>query len=397
MSTVSPEPTGTAPSGTPPPVPAPIVPTLRKQRLRRLALLGGGTLCLLVVAVSIYFFVQQNRKPLDCTAENCKTVGTSTPTASGEITTVPTPTPALLAAMIDGSLVASGEESLHPLAVMIENHPDARPQSGLGEANLVYEAIAEGGITRFMAVFGNPSLPVKVGPVRSARTYFVDFADEIGAFYAHVGGNLDALNQISADSTFYNLDQFTVGAPVFQRDGSRGVALEHTMYSSTDKLWEYATATKHWPRTASFTPWTFKDDAATESRPASQKIDIRVSSAQYDVQWNYDPSSNSYSRSMAGQAHKDGATGKQISSKNIVVEIVTRTPTVTKINEHGWKYQTLGSGTAYIFQNGIATVGTWQHEEGSRTHYYDAEGKEISFVRGSSWVHLAHPDSKISY
>jgi hypothetical protein len=92
-------------------------------------------------------------------------------------------------------------ESEHPIAVMIENHPEARPQSGLSKADVVYEVVAEGGITRFMGLFLCEEPPQFVGPVRSARTYYLDWLSEYNAFYAHVGGantdgKADALQQI---------------------------------------------------------------------------------------------------------------------------------------------------------------------------------------------------------
>jgi hypothetical protein len=126
-----------------------------------------------------------------------------------------------------------------PLAVMIENHEESRPQSGLSSADVVYEAVAEGGITRFMAVFLCPFNDIQVGPVRSARTYFLDWVSEYNSLYAHVGGAntpgpANALGQI-IDYKILDLNQFGIGFPTFWRDYQRlghPVATEHTMYSS---------------------------------------------------------------------------------------------------------------------------------------------------------------------
>jgi hypothetical protein len=307
----------------------------------------------------------------------------------------PTPTPKTVAALLDGTQVASGAENVHPLAVMIENHPDARPQSGLAQASLVYEAIAEGGITRFMAVFRDPRQAVKVGPVRSARTYYVDFATELNAFYAHVGGNMDALDQIR-NTGVLDLDQFSLGTAAYHREPQAGLALEHTMYSSTELLWNYATSQNKWSQTGNFSPWIFQTDGAKDKRPTTESVHINFSSADFKVDWNYDPTTNFYTRTMAGQVHKDASTGAAITAKNIVLETVQRQPTITRINENGWIYTLTGTGKATVYENGVAIPATWKKDGTTRTRYYDTNGKEISFMAGTTWVEIIHPDTLIS-
>ncbi len=139
-------------------------------------------------------------------------------------------------------------EEHRPLGVMIENHQEARPQSGISFADVTYEAVAEGGITRTMNVFYCQDGGI-VGPVRSARTYFLDYISEYGdhPLYVHVGGAntsgpANALGQIDdyGWSSYNDINQFSVGFPTFKRDESRlghEVATEHTMYSTTSKLW----------------------------------------------------------------------------------------------------------------------------------------------------------------
>lgn len=326
------------------------------------------------------------------TCTDCASTATEN-TVTAEETPVPTPPIVLAASRLNGSPVADSSANQNPLAVMIENHPDARPQAGLGSAGLVYEAMAEGGITRFMAVFADRLVSVKVGPIRSARTYYVDFATELRAFYAHVGGNLNALNQIKATSGFYDMDQFAIGAPTFERDLSKNVALEHTMYSSTTKLWDLAINNRKWSSTASFEPWLFKDDAAAESRPANQTVTVNFSSASFKVVWHYLPESNHYTREMGGTGHKDANTNELITAKTIVLQTVNRSAIVTAINEHGWKYDLTGSGKATVIQDGIATSATWKKEGTGRTRYYDANNQEISFNKGPIWVEIVHPDT----
>lgn len=352
---------------------------------------GYALLALLVISLITYSALSLHKQ----TTQKVVVKITPTPTTSPTLTPTPTPIPKVASAL-DGEMVDPGLENLHPLAVMIENHPDARPQSGLSQAALVYEAIAEGGITRFLAIYNNPTLAIRVGPIRSARTYFVDFADEIKAFYAHVGGNIDALDKIAAGSTL-DLNQFNIGAPVFQRDMSRGVALEHTMYSSTDKLWNYATTQNKWSSSGDYTPWTFQDDPPTDKRSGTQNVSVSVSDSLYSVKWVYDPTTNTYSRFLDGAPHIDANNNQQIKVSDIVLQTVNRAPTVTRINEQGWNYTLTGSGPAVIIQNGKTIQATWKKTGDNRTRFYDQNNQEIPFTRGHIWIEITHSDSIISY
>src|SRR3989338_5602254 len=176
---------------------------------------------------------------------------------------------------------------------MIENHQEARPQSGLSSADVIYEAVAEGGITCFLSVFycNNGNI---IGPIRSARTYFLDFISEYGSnpLYVHVGGAnqdgpADALSQIEDyDWAGYNdMNQFSIGFPTFWRDYDRlghPAATEHTMYSTTEKLLQFATTSRKLsvedadgvPWTKGFIPYSFKEDVPTSQRPAKQIIHL---------------------------------------------------------------------------------------------------------------------------
>ena len=310
----------------------------------------------------------------------------------------PVPTTAPVANLLNGLPGVPGTESTHPLAVMIENHPDARPQSGLGSADEVVEAIAEGGITRFMAVYAHPNQPVSVGPIRSARPYYVSFAQEVKAIYAHAGGSKDALDILNGYP--YNLDGLVVGAPTFTRDFSRKVSLEHTLYSSTDKLWSVATANNHWPTVVQYPSLLFTDAAAAADRPAAQHVSVSVSEPLYAVSWEYDPGLNAYRRSMAGTPHIDLTTSKQITASTVVLQTVGRTPYTENYSGGVSKtvyYDDLTSGgKAVVIENGKAILGTWEVSNG-RTRYVDTSRAEIALVRGTLWIHLVHDDSAISY
>ncbi len=293
----------------------------------------------------------------------------------------------LYQALLDGMMVSREASERHPVAVIVENHVDARPQSGLDKASIVYEALAEGGITRFMALFGTNEAE-KVGPVRSARTYFVDWSHGYSAFLAHVGGNIDALEKISAEK-IYDLDQMGIGEPTFWRVAGAGLATEHTMYTSTPRLREEAKQAKY-PSSNNFTVYKFKDDPAgteKDALPTNQKITVNFSNAKYNVSFQYDKETNSYKRFLAGAAHVDKVSKDQIVPKNLVVMTVAAKPTITRINEQGLDMTTIGTGKAKIFLDGKAIDGTWKKDSKvDREVFYDEKGQEIIFNRGQLWI-----------
>ncbi|MBU1000214.1 DUF3048 domain-containing protein [Patescibacteria group bacterium] len=299
-----------------------------------------------------------------------------------------------------------------PLAVMIENHTESRPQSGLSAADVVYEVIAEGGITRFMALYYCNLSDIQVGPVRSARTYFLDWLSEYDALYAHVGGAntpgpADALGQIIKYGT-KDLNQFSIGFPVFWRDYQRlghPVATEHTMYSTTAKLWAVGEK-RGWTATDSagirwdknFTPWEFKNDKAG-GEAVNVKVNFWESQPGYDVEWIYDAATNSYKRKNGGSDHIDLNNNTQLSVKNVVVQFEKESNANDGYpgNVH-LLYRTTGSGKALIFQDGNAVEGKWiKASRLARTKYVDGSGKEIQFNGGLIWIQTVPEGAKVSY
>lgn len=310
-------------------------------------------------------------------------------------------------------------EGRRPLGIMVENHEEARPQSGLSKADIVYEAIAEGGITRFIAIYycAASAEEVTVGPVRSARTYYLDWISEYGDYplYAHVGGAnkpgpADALGQIIKYgwSLYNDLNQFSVDKPplTFKRDYDRlpDRATEHTMYSTTDKLWkaaEFRGLTNKdkqdnlWSK--NFTTWKF-GDGKTSSSPTAPKIEFPFweSYSQYEVTWTYDSSTNQYKRDIGNQPQKDLNNNVQITTSNVVI-IFTQVQGPIDELKH-MLYKTTGTGKALVFQGGEAIEGTWtKKERTARTKFTDKKGKEIEFVRGPIWIEVLSPTTKVTY
>lgn len=310
---------------------------------------------------------------------------TSTPT--------PVPTPVVVESQLDGTMVNTASAARHPLAIMVENHPQARPQSGLIDASIVYETLAEGGITRFMGIFG-PKLPTQVGPIRSARTYYVDWAEEFDAFYAHYGGAPDALRKIPADGV-KDLNGMQIGAAQFWRHTYPGVtASEHTAFTNAEKLFNYSLTTKKWANSAPASVYKFKDDPTAAEKGKGGTLTVNFSgNATYIAKFVYDPTTNTWPRTLAGVAHKDRISGLQIAPKNIIVQ------TASEIYKKGKKdhdVQTTGSGNAKFFLDGKMTTGTWSKADSkSRTIFKDSTGAQIVLNRGQTWIAVVKPGAAV--
>ncbi|OGG08970.1 hypothetical protein A2154_05220 [Candidatus Gottesmanbacteria bacterium RBG_16_43_7] len=311
-------------------------------------------------------------------------------------------------------------EKRRPLAVMIENHEESRPQSGVSRADVVYEAVAEGGITRFMAVFYcGVYQDTLIAPVRSARTYYLPWVLEYDALYNHVGGaglchdptvdeRAKALCQVQ-QYKIKDMDQFGISFPTCYRNYDRldhPVATEHTMVCSTEKLYNVASE-RGWSNVdakgvawdKNFKSWKFIDDAKVAERGASFSASFTAWEGyanSYGVSWQYDPATNSYKRKNGGVPHLDLETDRQIGAKNVVILFAKETGPV---DEHKHLlYTNIGTGEAIVFQNGVVLEGTWRKTDRSaRTIFYDTKGREIPFVRGQIWIEMLPIGTTVDY
>jgi len=343
---------------------------------------------------------------------------------------------------LNGALYTKEEreiwEKRRPLVVMIENHDQSRPQSGLQKADIIYEAIAEGGITRFMAIYycggaAPQNQKYDIGPVRSARTYFLDWASEYSDFplYAHVGGancsapengacttdsKARALEQISRygwlnSGTRSDLNQFALSYKVCRREPERtGVvkATEHTMYCSTSKLWEEAEKRGLTDETQNakgkpswdedYISWKFKEDAEPEDRGPAETISFDFWSGykDYAVSWAYNPETNTYLRHNADQKQFDQNTQKDLKAKTIIVQYSKETGPV---DEHKHMlYQTLGTGKAIVFRDGQKIDATWSKKtRTSKTLFKNSQGNDIKLNTGLIWLEILPVGSEIKY
>jgi hypothetical protein len=286
---------------------------------------------------------------------------------------------------LTGEPVGRDIASQRPVAVTLDNiSPDARPQSGLDHASLVFETLAEGGITRFMAVFLEHEAPV-VGPVRSTRFYYNSWAAGLGVIFGHDGGNVDALQELPTLSTVFNIDADRVSGP-FYRVTSR--VSPHNEYTSTERLRQYAS--QHGDGSgASRMSIPHKDDAPYSQRLASFHLNIQFSYADYNVSWSYDRVSNSYLRDMGGAPHVDAISGKQLSATNVVVMMTDESSGYDPYTTGAIKLRTEGTGPAMVYEDGKVVNGIWSKPSvDAPLQWLDSSGQVISLDRGATWVEV---------
>lgn len=366
-------------------------------------------------------------------------VSPALPSASGGKLSISPGEPKDRPCPVSGELFTKTEEAAwknrRPVLAMVENHVEARPQSGLASADLIYEALAEGGITRFMGVFYCKAVADgdKIAPVRSARIYFVNIAAEYNTpVYVHVGGGNCSRDQASGQCTSnkkaWALEEMIdmgwrrrggndfdttldIGYPALGRDYNRlgadkVLATEHTMVGFLPKILDLAEKRgfggidedgSTWE--SGFRQWKFRDDAKDSEKGSILAIDFDFWEGYKDftVHWAYDSSSNSYLRSTGGEPHLDLESNKQLSAKNVVVQF---TKEQGPLDEHKHMfYEVVGKGSGLIFQNGNAIEITWEKpNQLSRTIFKDKKsGAEISFVRGPIWIEIVPAGNEIVY
>jgi len=294
----------------------------------------------------------------------------------------------LVGRLIDGVRVEPGEENPYPIAVMIDNSPEARPQAGISKASYVIEAEAEGGITRYMAIFASTDLPEKIGPVRSARPYFVDWANEFSAVYAHCGGSPEALVKISRDGTV-DLNQFYKG-DLFWRGTTR--LAPHNIYTSKELLNKFLSDKEL--KEGKFFAYLFKSDAEFNARPEQHEINVTYRLRGFHVNWVYSKDENDYVRFVSGQEYKD-EQGDTVRAKNIIIQMADAKVLDSKLR---LEMDMIGEGRAIVCLDGKCTEGIWKKKSSSaRTRFYDINNQEFEYNSGVTWVQVVRPDIAVDY
>lgn len=310
------------------------------------------------------------------------TLTPATPTAIPATATVAAPV-AVAPVGAQGPTLPRGALTARPWTVMIDNHPAAYPQSGMDKAAVVYEGLAEYGITRFMATYADGVTPIasQVGPIRSTRVYFAQLAMEYRPIYVHAGGSPDGQALVQSTNALINFE--ADGLPNYAyRDGKRKAP--HNLYTSSELLRQFA---KDNGVTA------FGNDAVGYLYSATATEGTPVGSLGYYFQdrgssagWVWSRGDGVYYRTQGGKAHLDRITGAQLWTNNLVVMQVSGGRRAgddkARIDQ-----DVVGSGAARVFRNGQMTNATWVKDGAAAPlRFYDAGGAEIRFTPGSLWI-----------
>ncbi len=293
----------------------------------------------------------------------------------------------------------SSEDETHPdvVLVMIENHFESWPQSGLSDASIVYEAPTEGNITRFLAVYPLGVAVHKAGPVRSARPYFLSWALEYGKpLYFHVGGSNDALGKIRNQGNITDVDEF-FRAQYFWR--SRDRLAPHNTYTSST-LWESAAHANSRAADAALGDagvWQFTSalsEAEREIYPDAGKITVSFAPPTYEAVWMYASSTGAYERQQMKKSHRD-EDGRLIRAETVAVMHV-KSRVLDDVGR--LSIETIGKGTGVVFRDGQAITGEWRKMgETDRTRWYDNDGNEIAFKPGHIWIEVVPQTGGVSF
>lgn len=293
---------------------------------------------------------------------------------------------------VDGAYINRLAQEKYPVAIVIDNKYEAMPRSGLSYANFVFEAPVEGGLTRFLAIYSTDREIEKIGPVRSMRPYFIDWAMEFGALLVHCGGSPKALSLIQKSEKIrnLNLDEF---AENFYFWRSRDRLAPHNLYTSSDRL-DRARDKKLASQKLEFAAWRFKDEAFESERGDTKQVRINFGIyPSQDAIWKYDKNKNFYVRYYKTKVVQDD-NGSLVLAKNIAV-METDIWVIDSLSRR--KIKTIGSGDALIFQDGLKIEGKWEKKsQEERLRFFDKNGNEIQFNRGTTWVEVVSSLSRVS-
>jgi hypothetical protein len=286
--------------------------------------------------------------------------------------------------------VKQKQEFGFPVAVIIDNHIDARPPASLSQAHIVYELPVEGSITRYLAIYDSKQEIATIGPVRSARPYMLDYVQELSALFVHVGGSPQALVNIAQDNIF-NLNEFYNGS-YFLRDENR--PKPHHIFIN------FADATKYIKEKnqeeASFSFWKFQEDSENidkEDKELVTNINIDFGSDAYEVNWVYDFEKNNYLRTLNDKVHVDDRN-IDIRARNIIIHITNSVVLDEKLR---LKVDTIGGGEAVICFEAKCQEGTWKKDSAKTRTLYYIDGKEVKFSPGNFWIEVIDQNAKFTY
>ena len=282
--------------------------------------------------------------------------------------------------------IVNVDSTTRPIAVMINNHPAARPNhAGLQDAYLVYEVIVEGGITRLMAIFKDQTT-ARIGSVRSSRHYFLDYALENDAIYTHFGWSERAKSDISTLGIANVNGLYDSG---FWRDKTLNVAYEHTAFTNIENIKSVISKKGYRGTSDKKLLLNYSVDEVNISTLTNAVLANKVSidySKSNNTTYVYDPALKIYNRLINNKAHVDAVTKKQYTAKNIVV---TKVENYTFDSYGRQDLRNIGTGSGYYITNGYAVPITWSKtSRSSQTVYKYATGEEIIVNDGNTYIQI---------
>lgn len=324
--------------------------------------LVGGTVLVLVVGFTANHFLG-------------RTIDVNNLTGEVEAKVKKTLKPQLVTSALTGVKCVTGQT--RPIGVMVSSDREARPLSGIGEADWVFEMpVVDVGFTRMLAVF-QCGRPREVGSVRSSRLDFVPLALGLDAIYAHFGGEHTVLEELNA-GVIDNIDGLKYDGTYYYR--KRGIARPHNSFTNFDLLNKIA-AKLGYDLTRAQTTYPHERRSASVGtvQPPTMFND------KFAVKWAYDAKSNSYLRTRSGLPEMDKNTGRPVAAKNVAILKTTWSP----INKDYIRVKTIGAGGLLLYKDGTVVTGTWEKaDDHAKLYFYDQNHKETELAVGSIWVEI---------
>ena len=300
--------------------------------------------------------------------------------------------------MIESNLkIVDLNSKTRPYAIMINNLGVARPlQSGLQDAMIIYEMIVEGGLTRYMAVFQDQNTE-RIGSIRSARHYFIDYAEENDAIFVHWGGSPQAYSRLNSIDS---IDGIALEGSVFFRDKTLKRDLEHTGFTSMKNVKEYADKKGYTRDTKKDLLLNYSiEDIDMSNIPNVQTADsVSIKYSDYHTtSYKYDADKKVYYRSMAGKPNVDLETGEQYTAKNIIAYAVDNYTLSDGENKGRQDIKNIGTGKGYYISEGKAIPITWEKKSHSEQTVYKYEnGEELKVNDGNTFIQIYPTTGSIS-
>lgn len=285
---------------------------------------------------------------------------------------------------LTGLEISEEDSSVLPVAVMLDNFPPARPQHGISKADIVWETVVEGGVTRLLAIFATGE-DVVIGPVRSAREYYLPLASGLSALYAHSGGSPAALEALKKGWIFDG-DEFKYASSYYR---SRLRTAPHNLFTTTNRLQDLIdeSLASEWGMLSQL-----NFDSEDLEGDVAEEVIVNFSLPEYRVRWSYDNEANNYRRFVGGDLVYDGETEDVVTANNVVILFTEVRPTLRPNYPDALYVETVGSGEALFIRNGAAVDGEWSISGPGRVIFTHTSGEPYGLSPGNTWIQIVSAD-----